>query len=396
MRKILLICIHFINIAYVNAQPPSTKQSEYNPLDFFSPAFNPPPGNPFRSANGAPGPMYWQNAADYLIHATLSEKDTTITGDVTIAYTNNSPDKLEYVWLQLDQNLFDPSSRGFAATPVSGDRFDVKGFSRGGYHITGVSVIQNGKSYKADPVISDTRMQLRLNSLMSPKGGKLSIKVNYSFAIPGHGADRLGRLYTKHGVIYEIAQWFPRMCVYDDVEGWNTLPYMGLGEFYCDYGNFDYYITAPSEMIVYGSGDLQNPQQVLTPEVITRLAAASKSDKTVSIISEAEIGKPSMRPATKGNLTWHFVMKNTRDVAWAASSALIWDAAKVNLPSGRKIIAMSAYPPESVGDTAWTRATEYLKYSIEIYSKHFFEYPWNLAVNIGGIVTPSNGDAGSD
>ncbi len=171
----------------------------------------------------------------------------------------------------------------------------------------------------------------------------------------------MGRLYTKKGVVYKIAQWYPRMCVYDDVEGWNTLPYMGLGEFYCDYGNFDYYITAPSEMIVYGSGDLQNTTEVLTTGEIRRLAKAAKSDKTVSIINVDEIGKPSMRPAGKGNLTWHFTMKNTRDVAWAASKALVWDAAKVNLPSGRKVMAMSAYPPESLGDTAWSRATEYLK-----------------------------------
>jgi len=387
MRKVLLMIIYCMSIINLYAQHSSEKQGQYNPLDFYSPSFNPPPGNPFRSANGAPGPMYWQNAADYLIDATLSEKDTTITGDVTIMYTNNSPDKLDFVWLQLDQNLFDPSSRGFAATPISGDRFDVKGFGRGGFHIGEVSITQNGRSYKSNPIISDTRMQLRLNTPMLPKGGKISIKVNYSFAIPSHGADRLGRMYTKNGVVYEIAQWYPRMCVYDDVEGWNTLPYMGLGEFYCDYGNFDYYITAPAEMIVYGSGDLQNPQQVLTAEELRRLALASKSDKTIAIIKEDEIAKPGMRPTSKGNLTWHFIMKNTRDVAWAASAALIWDAAKIDLPSGRKAIAMSAYPPESVGDTAWTRGTEYLKHSIEIYSKNFFEYPWNSAVNIGGIVT---------
>jgi hypothetical protein len=177
------------------------------------------------------------------------------------------------------------------------------------------------------------------------------------------------------------------MCVYDDVEGWNTLPYMGLGEFYCEYGNFDYYITAPSEMIVYGSGDLQNAAQVLTAEETKRLSLAAKSDKTVSIIKAEEIGKRKMLTGTKGNLTWHFTMKNTRDVAWAASKALVWDAAKVNLPSGRKAIAMSAYVPESTGDSAWSRATEYLKASMEIYSRDFFEYPWNSAVNIGAVVT---------
>ncbi len=386
MKKTLLSIALSASIFFLKAQV-NRNDSSYNPQDFFLQSFNPSPGNAFRSASGSPGPLYWQNTASYLIHATLSEKDTSITGDVTIAYTNNSPDKLDYLWLQLDQNLFDSKSRGFAATPISGDRFDVRGFDRGGYHITSVTVTYGGKTYTVQPVISDTRMQVRLNSPVLPKGDKISVKVNYSFYIPYHGADRMGRLYTKNGVEYEIAEWYPRMCVYDDVEGWNTLPYMGLGEFYCEYGNFDYYITAPSEMIVYGSGDLQNPTQVLTPEEIKRLAAASVSDKTVSIISENEIGKPSMRPVSGGNLVWHFTMKNSRDIAWVASKALVWDAAKVNLPSGRKIIAMSAYPAESVGESAYSRGTEFLKNSIEIYSKNYFEYPWNSAVNIGGAVT---------
>jgi hypothetical protein len=387
MKKGLVLSLLLICVNFLNAQNEQKDSSVYNPQDFFSQSFLPAPGNAYRSASGTPGPMYWQNNASYLIHATLNEKDTSITGDVIITYTNNSPDKLDYLWLQLDQNLFDPKSRGSAATPISGDRFDVQGFNRGGYHITTVTVSYGGKTYTVDPVITDTRMQLRLNSPVLPKGDKISVKVNYSFNIPYHGADRMGRLYTKKGVVYEIAQWYPRMCVYDDLEGWNTLPYMGLGEFYCEYGNFDYYITAPSEMIVFGSGDLQNATQVLTAEEIKRLSDASQSDKTVSIINENEIGKSTIRPVSGGNLVWHFTMKNSRDVAWVASKALVWDAARINLPSGRKAIAMSAYPPESIGDSAYSRGTEYLKNSIEIYSKSYFEYPWNSAVNIGGAVT---------
>ena len=124
-------------------------------------------------------------------------------------------------------------------------------------------------------------MQIRLKTAMQPKGDQVSIKMNFSFVIPINGAGRFGRQNTKDGVIYQIAQWYPRMCVYDDVIGWNTLPYLGFGEFYCDYGNYDYYITAPAEMIVYGSGDLQNPKDVLTAEEIKRLSEASKSDKTI-------------------------------------------------------------------------------------------------------------------
>ncbi len=199
--------------------------------------------------------------------------------------------------------------------------------------------------------------------------------MNFYFRIPLNGSARMGRVYVKDGVIYSIAQWYPRMCVYDDVEGWNTLPYLYLGEFYCDYGDYDYYITAPAEMVVYGSGDLQNASEVLTPQEIKRLSQAAKSEQTVRIIDSNEVGTAKMRPVSNGVLTWHFTMKNTRDIAWAASTALIWDAAKVNLLSHRNAIAMSAYPRESLGDTAWSRATEYLKKSIEIYSKDFFEYP---------------------
>ncbi len=384
MKKLFFCCLQLVSIGFLSAQE-TDKNTKYNPTDFYLPSFNPSAGNVFRSAKGIPGPMYWQNKSDYLIHATLNEKDTSIAGDVSITYTNNSPDQLDYLWLQLDQNIFESSSRSVAATKYPGDYFAVIGKVNGGYQIKDVTIIQGGKTYSVQPIISDTRMQVRLRTPMQPKGGKISVKINFSFNIPLDGAGRFGRQYTKEGVIYQIAQWYPRMCVYDDVEGWNTLPYMGLGEFYCDYGDYDFYITAPAEMIVYGSGDLQNAAEVLTAAEIKRLAAAANSDKTVTIIGAAEVGKVSMRPTAIGNLTWHFMLKNARDVAWAAGKGMIWDAARINLPSGRKAVAMSCYPAESMGDTGWTRSTEYLKSAIEIYSKNFFEYPWNVAVSNAGL-----------
>jgi hypothetical protein len=384
MKKILLLFLQFIFLYSLYAQN-GVDSSSYNPHNFFVQNFNPPAGNLFRSAKGIPGPSYWQNIASYLIHATLSEKDTSVTGDVTIYYTNNSPDELDYLWLQLDQNIFKPSSRAVAATQYPGNYFSVLDKKNGGYQIKDVTITQNGKTYTVEPIVTDTRMQVRLNTPIHSKGGKVSMKINFRFVIPLDGAGRFGRQYTKNGVIYQIGQWYPRMCVYDDVEGWNSLPYMGLGEFYCDYGNYEYYSSAPSEMIVYGSGDLQNPKEVLTAEEIKRLSLAASSEKTVTIIGADEAMKPSMRPTMKGNLTWHFSMKNTRDVGWTAGRGMIWDAAKINLPSGRKALAMSCYPVESMGDTAWSRSTEYLKASIEIYSKNFFEYPWNNAVSSAGI-----------
>ena len=383
--RLLGACALFLLAVNTSAQttPDSIK---YDHNDLFGPITWPVTSDGTRSVDGQPGHNYWQNRPNYLIHATLNEtsQDTTITGDVTIDYTNNSPDKLDYLWLQLDQNLFKPDSRGAAVTPLSGDRFDVKGFTQGGYHIASVSVTYKGITYKVNPVISDALMQVRLKTPLGAKGDKILVKVNYSFSIPFYGADRMGRKKFGQGWVYEIAQWYPRMCVYDDVEGWNTLPYMGLGEFYCEYGDFDYYITAPANMLVVGSGDLQNGAQVLTPTQQSRLSQARNSDKTVMVIKPEEVDQPATHPF-KGSLTWHFKMQNSRDISWAASKSFIWDAARVNFPSGRKGIAMAAYPAESSGNDGWGRATEYLKNSMEIYSNAYFEYPWNSATTVSGV-----------
>ena len=384
--KYLLAGCAVLLLAANTSSAQTTDSVKYDHNDIFGPITWPVTSGNTRSANGQPGENYWQNRADYLIHATLTEgkQDTTITGDVTINYTNNSPDKLDYLWLQLDQNLFKPDSRGAAVTPMSGDRFDVKGFNRGGYHIESVSVTYKNQTYTVTPIITDARMQVRLNTPMGAKGDKIIVKINYSFSIPVYGADRMGRQKFKQGYVYEIAQWYPRMCVYDDAEGWNTLPYMGLGEFFCDYGDFDYYVTTPADMLVVGSGDLQNGAAVLTPTQQSRLAEARNSEKTVMLIKPEEVDQPATHPF-KGTLTWHFKMQNSRDVSWAASKAFIWDAARVNFPSGRKGIAMSAYPVESSGNDSWSRSTEYLKSSMEIYSTGFFEYLWNSATSVSGV-----------
>jgi hypothetical protein len=194
----------------------------------------------------------------------------------------------------------------------------------------------------------------------------------------------MGVLETKNGKIFTVAQWYPRMCVYDDIKGWNTLPYLGAGEFFLEYGDFDITITAPSNHIVVCSGELVNPSEVYTHEQQKRWAAASLSDKTVIIRSAEEVTNTTSRPAGKSTLNWHFKIKNARDLSWASSSAFIIDAAKINLPSGKKSLAISAYPVESAGQDAWSRATEYTKSSIEHYSKRWFEHPYPTATNVAG------------
>ena len=182
------------------------------------------------------------------------------------------------------------------------------------------------------------------------------------------------------------------MAVFDDVVGWNTEPYLGAGEFYCEYGDFDVKITAAADQTVICSGILQNPKEVLTAEQQKRWAAAEKSDKTVYIIKPDEVGKPVSQAKKTGTLTWHFKMENTRDVAWASSKAFIWDAARMNLGNGKTGLAQSVYPKESAGQNAWGRSTEFTKGSIEFNSNTYFPYPYHNAINVasnaGGMEYP--------
>ncbi|OSZ81651.1 peptidase M1 [Chitinophagaceae bacterium IBVUCB2] len=359
-------------------------QSVYNHKEAFNPQFYPYTGNDYRSASGEPGPKYWQNRADYKIVSTLDTGSHAVSGDVEITYTNNSPDNLKFLWLQLDQNIYKKDSRGSATTTETGGRWANAKFTDG-YNIKSVAVEYNGKTITPKYNITDTRMQVWMNDALKAAGGKVKISVKFEFVVPEYGTDRMGRLKTKNGIVYEVAQWFPRMCVYDDLQGWNTLPYVGAGEFYCEYGDYDFSITAPSNLIIVGSGELQNPQDCYTPEQMNRWNAAKASDKTVIIRSDREVNDPSSRPK-QANSTWKFKMTNARDVAWAASKAFVQDAAKINLPSGKKSMAISVYPVESIVKNGWQRSTEMVKGSIEHYSNKWFEYPYPAATNVAGIV----------
>lgn len=367
----------------------AAQQADYGNQKLFG-EFTYRQGNAYRTASGKPGPEYWQNSADYILEATLDEKSHTISGNVTIHYTNNSPETLEFIWLYLEQNRFTEDSRGTLTTPIMGNRYS--GDIEGGFDLSGVSAkTKTGTSSKY--LINDTRMQLFLDKPLAAKGGEVEIKMNFKFKVPVHGMDRMGRLEVKDGTIYTIAQWYPRVAVFDDVVGWNTEPYLGAGEFYCEYGNFDVKITAPANQTVVCSGVLQNPKEVLTKQQQERWAQAEKSDKTVYIIKANEVGKPAAHVKSSGNLTWHFKMDNTRDVAWAASKAFIWDAAKINLPDGKTGMAQSVYPQESNDKkNAWGRSTEFTKASIEFYSNTYYPYPYqnaiNVAANVGGMEYP--------
>jgi hypothetical protein len=344
-----------------------------DPRDVFAPLVLPDPPSATRSASGVPAPGYWQNRADYTLQARIDPAAHTLTGQETIEYANNSPEALGVLWLQLDQNIYRADARALFSDRRPGGHTD-------GDVLDKVEIEADGRLATPAYTVSDTRLQIRLASPLAPRGGKLRIRIDYHYTVPGPWGGRTAVTPSKSGDIYEIAQWFPRMAVYDDLRGWDALPYLGA-EFYCEYGDIDYRVTVPDGWIVAGSGELQNPDEVLTAAQRDRLAQAATSDATVMIRAPEEVGDP---PAGAGEKTWRFLMRDTRDAAFAASPALAWDAARINLPDGKHALAMSVYPPEAAGPAHWQRSTEYVKAAIEEFSRRWHPYPWPVMVNLAG------------
>ena len=328
-----------------------------------------PGPNGYRSSGGEPGPDYWQQRADYTITASLDTGTTQLNGSVQIRYTNNSPDTLRYVWVQVDQNLYRAGSKGSALFPAD-SRWGVRGF-QGGYDLTDVRV--NGTAVQ--PRINDTMMRLDLPSPLRPRGGETTISIKYSFRVPEHGSDRMGR----DSALYEIAQWYPRMAVYDDVRGWNTDPYLGQGEFYLEFGDFDYSVTVPAGYTVAGSGVLQNPEEVLTAEQRRRLTTASRRGEVVQIITQPEAAAARTR-SVAGTKTWHFRAEHVHDVAWAGAPDFRWDATSWN-----GVLAQAYYEFPKAGK-AWEHAAEQTQWTIRQYSQLFFAYPYPQATSVAGPV----------
>lgn len=328
-----------------------------------------PSPNEYRLASGKPGPRYWQQRADYTIAATLDTAKKELTGRVEIRYTNNSPDNLSFLWVHLEQNLYRSRSQG-AAIFASDSRWGVRGFE-GGISLTEVRV--NGKA--ATYHIDDTRMRLNLPGGLRSGGGSVKVEISYSFPIPEHGSDRMGR----SGVVYEIAQWYPRVAVYDDVRGWNAEPYLGQGEFYLNYGNYDFSLTVPAGYIVAATGTLQNASQVLTRAQRQRLDQAAKSDTVISIVTAEEAAANGLLMQS-GTKTWRFKADNVRDVAWSAAPDYRWDATSWN-----GIICQALYPISMAGK-AWESAAEQTRYSIKLYSEMFHPYPYPQATSVAGPV----------
>jgi hypothetical protein len=376
--KFIVICVLFL-IGQL-----SFAQSKYNPAELFPSLPLLPAGNEYRTATGEPGPAYWQNQADYLLDVALDDQTNVISGTATITYTNNSPKALSSLWMQLEQNVFKKDSRG-----IQSRLFLYKNpgeqVADGGYEIESIKFAgDNAGDIKY--YIYDTRMQLELPQPLKT-GQKLtfSIRYRYNFPVSYKNADflvnRTDIMPTKNGNIYAVAQWYPRMCVLDDAEGWNTLPYLGNGEFYLEYGNFEVNITVPSSYIVEGSGDLLNPEEVLTSIQLKRWQLAKESSQPVQIRSAKEVTESSSRPA-KPTCTWKFKMDNTRDFAWTASKSFVWEALSFQLADGKHVMGSSLYPVESERQNSWKRSSEYIKFTLQYFSEKWLSYPYNKAVNV--------------
>lgn len=383
----ILLALASIFLVTASAEAASSAPSTYDPRITFAPLALPTPVNAYRSSNGAPGPNYWQNEADYQIHANLDTHDHAVRANEIITYTNNSPDTLPSVWIRLEQNSYREDSRSHILTmdPTRGLSDSSAPASQQvtkGFVLDAVSIEMDGKTQSAPYLVNDTRMRIRLPVPLQPHGGQLKIHILYHYQIPGVWGGRTTWGMSKGGPIYDIAQWYPRMAVYEDLRGWDTLPYIG-SEFYLEYGHFDYFINLPANMIVAGSGQLVNPQDVLTQTEIDRLQQAQSSDKTIYIRTPQEALSGAGRPAKTGNLTWHFHMDHTRDVSWSASPGFMWDAARINLPDNKTAVAMSFYPPEDT--STWKNSTAYVKDTIERFSREWFPYPWPNAINVGGF-----------
>ena len=346
----------------------------------------------YRTAAGYPGRDYWQQQVDYKIEASLDTVSQVVTGSERITYHNNSPDELSFLWVQLDQNVRSiEHSRSYKMRGALPDSIPER-FRQfynpvpfdGGYTISRVQIVDaSGALIDADHRIQNTIMKVNLEEPLQ-SGEQVEFEIDWSYPIPTNG--RGAKEKVKDGWLYEMAQWFPRMSVYDDVNGWQTEQFFGRGEFYLNFGNYDVKLTVPWDHIVEATGVLQNPEEVLTKKQMSRLEQAYKSTEPTFIIEPDEVQSPESRPARSGMLTWHFRAEDVRDFAWVSSSTYVWDAAGFTYRDGETPIQVhSLYPRDAMPlwDKVSTRATVV---TLETYGRMSLEYPYPKAANIHGPV----------
>lgn len=357
------------------ATPPKFDQTGVGDTSVFTPLIIATP-TMTRAASGAPGAMYWQNRADYDLRATLDTAAKTVSGELVMRYTNNSPDTLPYLWVQVEQNAFRANSLNSYIFPQA-SRFGARDFA-GGTDFSRIEEVLGGVKPRKVALTTrpnETMMKLDLAEPLAP-GKTATIEMAWRFPVPEHGADRMGR----DGALYEIAQWYPRVAVYDEIRGWNIEPYLGQGEFYLEYGDYTLAVTVPAGYIVAATGGLENAKEVLPPTQLARYTQAAKSDTVIRIITADELRNGSARPRKDGMLTWRFRSKNVRDAVWAASPDYQWDAS-----SYKGAYAFGYYRPNSAVN--WDESADMARMSIQEYSERWFPYPWPQISAVEGPIS---------
>nr|WP_322622986.1 M1 family metallopeptidase [uncultured Flavobacterium sp.] len=345
--------------------------------------------NMFRTASGAPGPAYYQQQADYKIDVELDDKNTKLYGTETITYTNNSPDVLEYLWVQLDQNqhaadspskLVDSQKMNEAYSPAGFSREYLQQQFDGGFKLEYVKDAL-GKPMKY--TVNQTMMRIDLSTPLK-HGEKVSFSIKWWYNINNYqviGGRSGYEHFDKDGNnLYVIAQFYPRMAVYNDVEGWQNMQFWGAGEFTLPFGNFEVNITTPADHILDGTGDLQNRVEVLTAEQVKRWDLATKTfDKPVVVVTQDEATASEKGFSTKKK-TWKFKATNVRDFAFSSSRKFIYDAMAVQL-GGKTVMAISLYPKEA--NPLWgDKSTRIVAHTLKTYSKYTFDYPYPKAISV--------------
>ena len=356
-------------------------QSKFAQLDQLLPT-----PNEYRNASGGPGHAYYQQKADYKIALSIDDKTQKLTGVETITYTNNSPDYLEFLWLQLDQNIYNQDSESKLIEVEKMEDFksigDVKKrlfYYDGGFKIDAITTTSGQKMSYA---INKTMLRINLSKPLAPHSS-ISFTVKWWYNINDRMAvgGRSGYEYFEKdkNYLYTVAQFFPRMCVYSDVEGWQNKQFLGKGEFALPFGDYEVSITVPADHIVGATGELQNASAVLTSEERSRFEKAKKSDSPIIIVTQKEAEEKEKNPVSKQK-TWVFKATNVRDFAFASSRKFIWDAQKVTV-NGKDILAMSYYPKE--GNPMWERySTKLVAHTVKTYSKYTVDYPYPVAISV--------------
>ena len=379
--KAILTLIASIIVFISTAQNPNLNYNKFKQLkeEMATP-------NVYRTASGAPGHAYYQNEADYVMNLTLNDQQQKLTGSETITYHNNSQDKLEYLWLQLDQNKRAQSSDSYKIQTGGIKSLNTRSIKNmepefeGGFNISSVTKKDGSKQAYT---IHKTMMRINLDKPLLP-GTSFTFNVDWWYNINNRMeiGGRSGYEYFEedNNYLYTVAQFFPRMCVYNDTEGWQNKQFLGSGEFTLPFGDYDVKIAVPTDHVVAATGNLVNAKEILSEEQIKRLELAKKSEKEpVFIVNEKEAVK-NEKQRKKGMKTWHFKAENVRDFGWASSRKFIWDAMVVKQKSN-DVLAMSFYPKE--GNPLWEQySTKTVAHTLKCYSKYTFDYPYPVAISV--------------